>query len=157
MGCSWTHFGAHFGAQNGGVGGTCFSSFFGKIKTSLETFVFFMLPRFHDFTEKLPKHIKNTHTHGSTKKTNVSSEVLILPNTLKNQDLARNIRLFHAPEPPSGPILGSSWLQESPERAQKSSERAPRASKIAPREHKSASREPQESPRGPKRAQESVQ
>ena len=29
---------------------------------------------------------------------------------MKHQDLARNIRLFHAPEPPSGPILGSSWL-----------------------------------------------
>ncbi len=41
---SWTHFGVRFGAQNVCARGVHFSSFFGKIKTSLETFVFFMLP-----------------------------------------------------------------------------------------------------------------
>ena len=34
-----------------------------------------------DFTEQAPKKQQKTHTHGSMKKTNVSSEVLILPKT----------------------------------------------------------------------------
>jgi len=44
LGCSWTHFGARFGVQNSCTRGDTFSSFSSKIKTSLETFVFFMLP-----------------------------------------------------------------------------------------------------------------
>ena len=44
LGRSCTHFGVLFGAQNGVLQGARFSSCFGKIKTSLERFVFFMLP-----------------------------------------------------------------------------------------------------------------
>ena len=82
-----------------------FWEIFGKVKTSLETFVFFMLPCFHDFTEKLPNNIKkHTHTHGSMKKTNVSSEVLILLKNLEN--MSHRVDLFWAPR------WTPKWVQE---------------------------------------------
>ena len=43
LGCSWNHFGVRFGAQNVCARGAHFSRCFSKIKTSLQTFVFFML------------------------------------------------------------------------------------------------------------------
>jgi hypothetical protein len=59
-----------------------------------------------DFTEQALKKQQKTHTHGSMKKTNVSSEVLILPKNLEK--CAPRRTPFWAPK------RTPTWVQEQP-------------------------------------------